>query len=196
MVTKGHDFRRITLVVAVNPDSALFASDFRAPERLFALLMQAGGRAGRDADQASASEMWVQTWHPQHPLYAALKKHDFAAFASSQLAEREAAGLPPYSHLALLRAESRDAAVALAWLQDAATLATRLAAGGEVTIYPPVPPAVSKVAGIERLQMLVESPSRVRLQRLLADWVPALQTLRSQHKGLARWAIDVDPLAI
>ena len=196
MVTKGHDFRRITLVVAVNPDSALFASDFRAPERLFALLMQAGGRAGRDADQASASEMWVQTWHPQHPLYAALKKHDFAAFASSQLAEREAAGLPPYSHLALLRAESRDAAVALAWLQDAATLATRLAAGGEVTIYPPVPPAVSKVAGIERLQMLVESPSRVRLQRLLADWVPALQALRSQHKGLARWAIDVDPLAI
>ncbi len=196
MVTKGHDFRRISLVVAVNPDSALFASDFRAPERLFALLMQAGGRAGRDAGQATASEMWVQTWHPQHPLYAALKKHDFSAFASSQLAEREAAGLPPYSHLALLRAESRDAAVALAWLHDAAALATSLAAGAEITVYPPVPPAVSKVAGIERLQMLVESASRVRLQRLLADWVPALHRLRASHKGLARWAIDVDPLAI
>ena len=196
MVTKGHDFRRITLVVAVNPDSALFASDFRAPERLFALLMQAGGRAGRAAEDSGRAEMWVQTWHPRHPLYAALKQHDFAAFAGSQLAERQAAGLPPYSHLALLRAESRDAAIAQAWLQAAAELATALAAGGDVVVYPPVPPAVSKVAGIERLQMLVESPSRARLQRLLADWMPALHALRSRHKGLARWAIDVDPLAI
>ena len=196
MVTKGHDFRRITLVVAVNPDSALFASDFRAPERLFALLMQAAGRAGRNADASGHSEMWVQTWHPKHPLYAALQRHDFAAFATSQLAERLAAGLPPYSHLALLRAESRDPAVALAWLQAASALATSLAAGHDITVYPPVPPAVSKVAGIERLQMLVESPSRAHLQRLLADWVPALRALRSHHKGLARWAIDVDPLAI
>ena len=74
MVTKGHDFRRITLVAALNADSALFSSDFRAPERLFGLLMQAAGRAGRDAAQAEASEMWVQTWHPQHPLFAALRQ--------------------------------------------------------------------------------------------------------------------------
>ena len=196
MVTKGHDFRRITLVVAVNPDSALFASDFRAPERLFALLMQAGGRAGRDAEAADRSEMWVQTWHPQHPLYAALKRHDFAAFAESQLTERRSAGLPPYSHLALLRAESRDPAVALAWLHDATALARALPAAAGVTLYPPVPPPVSKVAGIERQQMLVEAVSRQHLQRLLADWSPALQGLRRQHKGLTRWAIDVDPLGI
>ncbi len=196
MVTKGHDFRRITLVVAVNPDSALFASDFRAPERLFALLMQAGGRAGRDAEAAGRSEMWVQTWHPKHALYAALKTHDFAAFAQSQLAERRAAGLPPYSHLALLRAEARDPAVALAWLNEAAALAAALPGAAEVTLYPPVPPAVGKVAGIERLQMLVEAASRLQLQRLLADWVPALHSLRGRHKGLTRWAIDVDPLAI
>ena len=196
MVTKGHDFRRITLVVAVNPDSALFASDFRAPERLFALLMQAGGRAGRDAAGLSRSEMWVQTWHPQHPLYKALQQHDFAAFAQSQLADRRAAGLPPYSHLALLRAEARDPAVALAWLKAAAQAAAALPGAADVTVYPPVPPAVAKVAGIERLQMLVESASRLHLQRLLADWMPALHALRSQHKGLARWAIDVDPSAI
>ncbi len=196
MVTKGHDFRRITLVVAVNPDSALFASDFRAPERLFALLMQAGGRAGRDAAASARSEMWVQTWHPQHPIYAALKRHDFAAFAESQLAERRAAGLPPYSHLALLRAEARDPAVALAWLQAAADGARSLPAAAGVTLYPPVPPTVSKVAGIERLQMLVEAASRQQLQRLLVDWAPALHGLRRQHKGLARWAIDVDPLGI
>ncbi|HSW08129.1 primosomal protein N' [Aquabacterium sp.] len=196
MVTKGHDFRRITLVVAMNPDSALFASDFRAPERLFALLMQAGGRAGRDAEAAERSEMWVQTWHPQHALYAALKTHDFAAFAASQLAERRSAGLPPFSHLALLRAEAKDVAVATAFLRAAAECAARLAGADEVTVYPPVPPSVSKVAGIERMQMLVESPSRMRLQRLLSDWLAQLHALRPQHKGLARWAIDVDPLAI
>ncbi len=123
MVAKGHDFRGITLVAAVNPDAALFASDFRAPERLFALLMQAAGRAGRSAEQAARSEMWIQTWHPQHALYAALQRHDFAAFAASQLAERRAAGLPPFTHLALLRAEAKTADVASAFLHDAAALA-------------------------------------------------------------------------
>jgi primosomal protein N' (replication factor Y) len=196
MVTKGHDFRRITLVVAVSPDSALFASDFRAPERLFALLMQAAGRAGRDAEAAARSEMWVQTWHPQHPLYAALKKHDFAAFAESQLDERHSAGLPPFSHLALLRAEARDAAVATAFLHAAAAEAEGLAPEGEVTVYPPIPSTMSRIAGVERVQMLLESSSRMRLQRLLSDWLPRLHALRSAHKGLARWAVDVDPLAI
>ncbi len=196
MVTKGHDFRRISLVLAINPDSALFAADFRAPERLFALLMQAGGRAGRDASGPLNSEMWVQTWHPRHALYAALKRHDFAAFAASQLAERRGAGLPPYSHLALLRAEARDLAVATAFLQAAreSALDTPQAAG--VSVYPPVPPSLSRMAGFERMQMLLESPSRARLQRFLTDWLPALHTLRAQHKGLARWAVDVDPLAI
>lgn len=193
MVAKGHDFRRITLVAAVNPDSALFSSDFRAPERLFALLMQAGGRAGRDAAQAAASEMWVQTWHPQHALYAALQRHDFAAFAASQLAERRAAGLPPFAHLALLRAEGRTAEAAGAFLQAAAEMATEHPG---VTVYPPVPPPVSRVADVERMQMLVESASRTALQRMLAAWVPGLQGLRGTHKGVLRWAVDVDPLGI
>ena len=121
MVAKGHDFRRITLVAAVNPDSSLFSSDFRAPERLFALLMQAGGPAGRDAARPRASEMWVQTWHPTHPLYAALHRHDFAAFAEQPARERRAAGLPPFSHLAVLRAEARSADAARAFLAAAAS---------------------------------------------------------------------------
>src|SRR5690606_13406981 len=107
MVAKGHDFRRFTLVAAVNPDSALFASDFRAAERQFALLLQAAGRAGRDAGVADASEMWVQTWHPGHALYTALSQYDYEAFARQQLAERKMAGLPPYAHLAMLRAEAK-----------------------------------------------------------------------------------------
>ncbi|MDO9072200.1 MAG: primosomal protein N' [Rubrivivax sp.] len=193
MLAKGHDFRRVTLVAAVNPDGALFTSDFRAPERLFALLMQAGGRAGRDAAQAARSEMWIQTWHPAHPIYAALRANDYDAFAAAQLAERKAAGLPPFASLALLRADARTAEVATAFLHEASALAQTHAG---VTVYPPVPPFVSKVADVERMQMLVESPSRVTLQRMLAAWLPELNTVRTRHKGLMRWAVDIDPLAI
>jgi primosomal protein N' (replication factor Y) (superfamily II helicase) len=197
MITKGHDFRRITLVAAVNPDSALFSSDFRAPERLFALLMQAGGRAGRSAEHAQLSEMWVQTWHPQHPLYAALRQHDFAAFAAGQLKDRESAGLPPFAHLAMLRADAKQAQAAQAFLQAASDCAAALPGADAVSVYAPVPLPVARVAGVERMQMLVESASRPALQRFLALWVPALHELRRAggHKVL-RWAIDVDPLAI
>ncbi len=196
MIAKGHDFRGVTLVAAVNPDSALFASDFRAAERLFALLMQAAGRAGRDAAQAARSEMWIQTWHPRHSLYAALRAHDFDAFARSQLEERRAAGLPPFSHLALLRAEARSADAAAAFLRDAAQQARRDADALGVLLYPPVPPAVARVAGVERMQMLAESGSRRALRQLLSGWLPQLHALRSRHRGLQRWAVDVDPLAI
>lgn len=196
MVAKGHDFRLVTLVAAVNPDGALFASDFRAPERLFALLLQAAGRAGRDAAQAERSEMWVQTWHPAHPLFAALKAHDFEAFAASQLEERRAAGLPPFTHLALLRAEARQGDIAAAFLDDAVTQAQGLPGEAAVTLYPPVPPTMARVAGVERMQMLVESASRGALQRFLAAWLPALHHVRGRHRGLLRWAVDVDPLGI
>jgi primosomal protein N' (replication factor Y) len=196
MVTKGHDFRRVTLVAAVNPDSALFAADFRAAERLFALLMQAGGRAGRDADVARGSEMWVQTWNPTHPLFAALKTHDFAAFAATQLAERASAGLPPYSHLALLRAEARTEDVAEGFLRAARDLAKTYPEAADVMFYAPVPPSVAKVAGFERRQMLIECASRATLQRLLALFTPQLPVLKNAHRGIVRWAIDVDPLGI
>ena len=203
MVTKGHDFRRITLVAAVNPDVSLFSSDFRAPERLFALLMQAAGRAGRDAEQAARSEMWVQTWHPRHALYDALRKHDFDTFAASQLKEREMAGLPPYSHLAILRADARTPEAARAFLQAAAELAVTLPGHEAVMVYPPVPLGVARVANVERMQMLVESASRVALQRFLALWLAALHDMRRARaagKGAAakvlRWAVDVDPLSI
>jgi primosomal protein N' (replication factor Y) (superfamily II helicase) len=196
MVAKGHDFRRITLVAAVNPDSALFSSDFRAPERLFALLMQAAGRAGRDAAQAARSEMWVQTWHPRHALFEALARHDYAAFAESQLAERRAAGLPPFAALALLRADARTPEAALAFLQDAAEHARLLGLPESVHLYPPVPPPVARIADVERAQMLVESPSRGTLQRWLASWLPTLDALRRRHKAVLRWAVDIDPLAI
>jgi primosomal protein N' (replication factor Y) (superfamily II helicase) len=194
MVTKGHDFRRITLVAALNADSALFSSDFRAPERLFSLLMQAAGRAGRDAAQAGASEMWVQTWHPRHALFTALRRHDYPAFAAQQLQERERAGMPPFGHQALLRAEARSQEAAQAFLNAARAAALELEGAERVTLYSAVPMSIQRIANVERAQMLVESASRTALQRFLAAWQPVLQATR--EKGLIRWAVDVDPLAI
>lgn len=201
MVTKGHDFRRMTLVAAVNPDGALYSEDFRAPERLFATLMQAAGRAGRASDSSLGSaEMWVQTASPTHALYRALAGHDYGAFATAQLAEREMAGLPPYSHLALLRVEAKTAAAAEAFARAARAAAQDwLAAQGEqgVRVYPPLPPAVARVAGLERRQMLIESASRAALQRLLAAWGPLLPALRGDGgERVARWALDVDPVVL
>ncbi|WP_051953787.1 primosomal protein N' [Xenophilus azovorans] len=202
MIAKGHDFRRITLVAAANPDSALFSSDFRAPERLFSLLMQSAGRAGRDsawlAAQGSTAEMWIQTHHPQHPLFDALRRHDYPAFAARQLAERQAAGMPPFSFQALLRADARTQEAAQAFLQAASSAAESLPEAARVMRYPPVPLAVQRVANVERAQMLVESDSRAALQRLLAGWQPLLHALRRtpEGKGIIRWLVDVDPQSI
>ena len=205
MVAKGHDFRRVSLVAAVNPDGALYASDFRAPERLFALLMQSAGRAGRDLSSSAASEMWVQTQHPQHPLFEALKTHDYPGFATGQLKERADAGLPPFCHLALLRAEGRTQEAAQGFLSAVAQAASSALAQGSLadafaalTWYPAVPVTIQRVANIERAQMLIESPSRIALQRVLAAAQPLLHTLRAsaEHRAVIRWAIDVDPLAV
>jgi primosomal protein N' (replication factor Y) len=198
MIAKGHDFRRITLVAGINVDSGLFASDYRAPERLFALLMQAAGRAGRDAAQSAASEMWVQTWSPQHALFAALKTHDYPTFAAAQLAEREAASMPPFGAQALLRADAKTQAAAQAYLNLAAEQAANLPLRDAITIYPAVPLTIQRVAHVERAQMLVECASRGALQRFLAAWQPVLHATRRapEARGLVRWAVDVDPLTI
>ncbi len=190
----------MTLVAAINPDGALFSSDFRAPERLFALLMQAGGRAGRDAAQGAGSEMWVQTFHPKHALFATLRKHDYPAFAADQLEERRSAGLPPWAAQALVRAEARSQEVAQAFLVAARNAAAEagLDADGTVAAFDAVPMALQRVANVERAQMLLESTGRPALQRFLSAWQPLLHATRALpgHKGLIRWAIDVDPLAI
>ena len=198
MVAKGHDFRRITLVAALNADSALFASDYRAPERLFSLLMQAGGRAGRDADLSHQGELWVQTWNPAHPLFTALRTHDFERFAQRELADREAAGMPPFTYQALLRAEARTQEAAQAFLAAARDAARQLAGAEHLTLYPPVPMHIQRVANIERAQMLLESDSRPALQHVLTHWHEHLARCKTlpAAKGLFRWAIDVDPLAI
>jgi primosomal protein N' (replication factor Y) len=172
----------------------LFSADFRAPERLFSLLMQAAGRAGRDAQHAGHSEMWLQTSHATHPLFDALRRHDYPAFAAQQLQDREQAGMPPFGYQALVRAEARSQEVAQEFLNAASAAAADLPASDQVIRYPAVPMTIQRVANVERSQMLIESASRAALQHFLQHWQPVLQT--SRPKCLIRWAVDVDPLAV
>ncbi len=188
MLAKGHDFPLLTLVGVLNADAALFAADFRAPERLFSQLMQVGGRSGR---AALPGEVLIQTQYPDHPLYRALATHDYANFAEAQLAERERAGFPPSTHQAMLRAEAPELAQALAFLKAAGETGDTLRPA-EVSLYDAVPMRLHRLAHLERAQLLAESASRPALQAFLAQWLAAI---RSQKTPRAlRWHIDVDPL--
>jgi primosomal protein N' (replication factor Y) len=140
----------------------------------------------------------VQTWHPTHPLFAALAKHDFAGFTTTELVEREAAMLPPFASQALLRADAKSQAAAQTFLNQARDAANAVAEEMGVGIYPAVPLTIARVANVERAQMLVECANRATLQKFLAQWHTTLHELRATPAGKAiiRWAIDVDPLAI
>ena len=188
MLAKGHDFPRLTLVGVVGADAALFAADFRAPERLFAQLMQVGGRSGR---HDLPGEVLIQTEYPTHPLYRALVEHDYNAFARNQLDDRQMAGFPPFSYQALLRAEAKDMSQSLAFLGAARDAALPLA-GEAVALYDPVPMRMARLMNLERGQLLVESASRPALQAFLTAWNGALHALKAPRE--LRWHLDVDPL--
>jgi primosomal protein N' (replication factor Y) len=190
MVAKGHDFKKLTLVGVLNPDTALFSQDYRASERLFAQLMQVAGRAGRAGrgEGGSDSEVLVQTRYVSHPLYAAVARHDYDRFAGSLLEERRQAGLPPYMYQALLRAEARELAEAIAFLEAARDCINHDA----ITINDPIPMTMTRVHNVDRAQLLVESSSRPALQAFLKEWIVALREMKSR----VRWSLEVDPLDI
>ena len=198
MLAKGHDFRNLSCVVVVDADSGLYSGDFRAPERLFAVLMQVAGRAGR---AGAASEVVVQTRFPLHPLFDALARYDFASFANAQLAERRVSALPPFVFQALLRVEANKLETALDFLGRAKTAGEPLCAAGgpdtvqpgaPVTLFDPVPMPMARLAGKERAQLLLESASRKALHAFLDAWLPRIAEL----KGAVRWQIEVDPIEI
>ena len=188
MLAKGHDFPKLTLVVVVNPDGALFSADFRASERLFQQLMQVAGRAGR-ADLPG--EVLVQTQFPEHPLYQALVRQDYRSFAEELLDERRRAVFPPFVYQALLRAESQTESTLMDFLGYAASHA---ALGRDtVTLYDPVPATISKIAGHHRGHLLAQSASRAELQRFLSEWRPLLVERKATR---VRWSVDVDPIEL
>jgi primosomal protein N' (replication factor Y) len=181
----------LTLVGVINPDTALFSQDYRAGERLFAQLMQVAGRAGRaavDNEGDSQSEVLIQTRYPQHPLYQALLAHDYNGFADTMLAERRSANLPPYSFQALLRAEAKSLPLALEFLAQARILMPHPG----ISINDPVPMTITRVAGIERAQLLLESASRAQLQTFLRPWMQALRSIKTR----VNWMLEVDPIDI
>jgi primosomal protein N' (replication factor Y) len=186
ILAKGHDFPHLNLVCVLNADGQLYSSDFRGAERLYALLTQVAGRAGRGGTQG---EVLIQTELPHHPLYAALARQDYRAFAEAALAERRQAGFPPFVYQALLRAEAPRLATALEFLAGAAREARALDAC--VTAYDPVPAAMARRAGHERAQLLVQSAERERLREFMGAWRAALAGNRATR---ARWTLDVDPL--
>jgi primosomal protein N' (replication factor Y) (superfamily II helicase) len=188
ILAKGHDFPNLSLVGVINADSLLYSTDFRAPERLYALLTQVSGRAGRGATQG---DVLIQTDFPEHPLYAALRDQNFAHFADALLKERRDTGFPPFQYQALLRAEAPGLEAAIQWLTRAAATAQEI--DDTITVYDPVPAGMMRLAGRERAQLLVQSASRNRLQQFLAAWRVALSEKRA---STARWSIDVDPLEL
>ena len=195
MVAKGHDFANLGLVGVLNADAMLFSQDFRAPERLFAQLMQVAGRAGRHTGHG---EVIVQTGYPEQSVYQALLKHDYSGFARHTMREREAAMLPPFSYQALLSAEARDLNVALGFLQAARDAAQSLLETQQieavVSLYDPVPLRIVRVDNMCRAQLLVEATHRPALQALLRNWLTQLE----HHPDLrrVRWQLEVDPLEI
>ena len=185
LLAKGHDFPGLTLVGVLNADSALVSTDYRAPERLFAVLAQVSGRAGRREQQG---EVLVQTRYPHHPLFAALERHDFAGFAQSQLAERRAAGFPPFVFEAALRAEAPKLDIALQFLRKSAGLVN---APEEVRVFDPVPHILTRRADLERAQLVMQSESRPALQ----DYLGRLsEKLFESAPRQIRWHLDVDPI--
>ena len=187
MLTKGHDFPGVSLVAVLDADQGLFGTDFRSSERLAQTLTQVAGRAGR---RDARGEVLIQTACPDHPLLGLLLAGGYEAFATRALAEREAAGWPPFSHLALLRAEATDRTAPMAFLETAAGYAR---AGGEaVQILGPVPATMERRAGRIRAQLLFQASARPALHRVLGRMLAALEADRSARS--VRWHLDVDPV--
>ena len=185
LLAKGHDFPALTLVGVLNADSALVSTDYRAPERLFAVLAQVAGRAGR---RERPGEVLIQTRYPGHPLFAALERHDFAGFAEAQLAERRSAGFPPFVFEAALRAEAPKLEQAIEFLKGAAA---SVRAPDEVSVFDPVPHLLTRRADFERAQIVMQSGSRQALQ----DYLKRLsEHLFESAPRQVRWHLDVDPI--
>ena len=185
MLAKGHDFARLNLVIVLNADGSLYSADFRAPERLFAELMQVSGRAGR-ADKPG--KVLIQTQLPEHPVFAAVKAQDYAVFAENELNERQMFAMPPFGFQTAVRADAPRVADAMEFLNTAKeTLAPLLPES--VSQFGAAPMLMVRLAERERAQIFLESTSRQDLHRAVSLWV---QVLQQNRDGKIRWSVDVD----
>jgi primosomal protein N' (replication factor Y) (superfamily II helicase) len=188
ILAKGHDLPHLTLVVVVGVDEGLFSSDFRAGEKMVQQLIQVAGRAGRASKRG---EVWLQTHHPEHPLLNTLIAGGYHAFAENELALRQAAGFPPYAHLALLRAEAQRVEVVQVFL-DAVRRMIAATSIDRIEFHGPLPAPMPRRAGMQRMQLLLSAPDRRPLHQLLDAVLPAVYELPEARK--VRWSLDVDPV--
>ena len=185
MLAKGHDFARLNLVIVLNADGSLYSADFRAPERLFAELMQVSGRAGR-ADKPG--KVLIQTQLPEHPVFAAVKAQDYAVFAENELNERQMFTMPPFGFQTAVRADAPRVADAMEFLNAAKETLTPLLPES-VSQFGAAPMLMVRLAERERAQIFLESTSRQDLHRAVSLWV---QVLQQNRDGKIRWLVDVD----
>jgi len=190
MLTKGHHFPDVSLVVVLNADQGLFGTDFRASERLAQTIVQVAGRAGR---AERAGEVLIQTEFPEHPLLAQLVTGGYDAFAEAALAERREAQWPPFTRIAVLRAEAAGRETPMAFLDLARDLAQECAVAGIELLGPAAAP-MERRAGHYRAQLLVHGANHSQLQRLFSRWLPLVEELPEARK--VRWSLDVDPLEL
>ena len=190
MLTKGHHFPDVSLVVVLNADQGLFGTDFRASERLAQTIVQVAGRAGR---AERPGEVLIQTEYPEHPLLAQLVTGGYDAFASAALEERQQARWPPFARVAVLRAEAAQREAPIAFLDRARELAESMATAGVEVLGPAAAP-MERRAGHYRAQLLLHAPTHSPLQRLFGRWIPAVEELPEARK--VRWSLDVDPLEL
>ena len=190
MLTKGHHFPDVSLVVVLNADQGLFGTDFRASERLAQTIVQVAGRAGR---AERPGEVLIQTEYPEHPLLAQLVTGGYDAFASAALEERQQARWPPFARVAVLRAEAAQREAPIAFLDRARELAESMLTAGVEVLGPAAAP-MERRAGHYRAQLLLHAPTHSPLQRLFGRWIPAVEELPEARK--VRWSLDVDPLEL
>jgi primosomal protein N' (replication factor Y) (superfamily II helicase) len=192
MLAKGHHFPRVTLVAILDADGGLYSADFRASERMAQLIVQVAGRAGRAEEPG---KVIIQSHLADHPLLVQLTEQGYPAFAEQALSERRSAGLPPFAHLALLRAEAHKPGQAEGFLDEACSYAEQLQQElrlPTIELLGPVPAPMERRAGRHRAQLLLQSSSRVPLHKLLAAWLPILEAMPTGRA--VRWSLDVDPI--
>lgn len=193
MLAKGHHFPNVTLVAMLNADHGLYSSDFRASERMGQLILQVAGRAGREEKEG---EVLIQTHHPDHPLFTPLLKHDYPGFTKTLIEERQQTELPPFTHLALLRAEAVDQKSPMVFLEQARLLLEQAVLTGganqnDVMIMGPFPALMERRAGRYRAQLLIQANNRKQLQSLFSSSISQIENDKTAKK--VRWSIDIDP---
>lgn len=188
MLAKGHHFPNVTLVGMLNADHGLYSSDFRASERMGQLILQVSGRAGREEKEG---EVLIQTHHADHPLFQPLLKHDYPGFAKALIEERQQTELPPFTHLALLRAEAVDQQSPMIFLEQARRILEQ-ANQNEIMLMGPFPALMERRAGRYRAQLLIQANNRKQLQTLISSNISLIESDKTAKK--VRWSIDIDPM--